>query len=183
MTRPSVLCAVDFSPASRGALRYAAALAEHFFATLTVLNVNRRALDDAAAATLGDQWLELETTRTLEHFVAASFPFRTPQLAEVRLLVKVGDPAAEIVRAATDTSADAIVMSTHGARGIRKLIFGSITEGVLRHANVPVILTPAADAVPDTLEAYTSGIKCVMAPIDLSEFSARQLAFARGLAE
>ena len=32
MTRPSVLCPIDFSDASRGALRYAAAIAEHFHA-------------------------------------------------------------------------------------------------------------------------------------------------------
>ena len=38
--RPSVLCPVDFSDASRGALRYAAAIAEHFYAGLTIMAVD-----------------------------------------------------------------------------------------------------------------------------------------------
>jgi nucleotide-binding universal stress UspA family protein len=180
--RPSVLCAVDFSPASRGALRYAAALAEHFYATLSVVTVNDQFLSEAAS-TLGDTWLELETEQALEHFVRDSFRSRRPQLAELRLFVKVGKPATEILRVANDTDADAIVMSTHGARGVKKLIFGSTTQRVLRRADRPVIVTPAADPGPETLERWTTSVKCVMAPIDLSGYSARQLAFARGLAE
>jgi hypothetical protein len=40
LTSPSVLCPVDLSDASRGALRYAAALAEHFYGGMTVLTVD-----------------------------------------------------------------------------------------------------------------------------------------------
>ena len=35
--RPSILCPIDYSDAAAAALRYAAAIAEHFFARLTVL--------------------------------------------------------------------------------------------------------------------------------------------------
>jgi universal stress protein A len=180
--RPSVLCAVDFSSASRGALRYAAAVAEHFYATLSVVTVNDQVLSEAAAA-LGDTWLELETEQALEHFVRDSFRSRKPQLAELRLFVKVGKPATEILRVANDTAADAIVMSTHGAGGAEKLVFGSITERVLRETKLPVIVTPGADPGPETLDAWRSSVKCVLAPIDFSAYSARQLAVARGLAD
>ena len=37
--RPSILCPIDYSDASAGALRYAAAVAEHFFTRLVVLVV------------------------------------------------------------------------------------------------------------------------------------------------
>ena len=181
--RPSVLCAVDFSAASRGALRYAAALAEHFFASLTVVTVNHRFLNDAAAAALGETWLQFETEQMLEHFVHDSFPGRTPQLAELRRVVVVGEPAAEILRLATDTSADVIVMSTHGTSGVEKLIFGSTTERVLRQSGLPVIVTPAADPGPETLDDWRGSVKCVLAPIDLSRYSTGQLSFAAGLAD
>src|SRR5688500_6401979 len=114
MIRPSVLCAVNFSPASRGALRYAAALAEHFYATLTVVTVFERFISHTAAASVGDMWLEFENEQALERFAHDSFPGRKPQLAESGLLVKVGKPADEILRLAHETGADAIVMSTHG---------------------------------------------------------------------
>ena len=44
MVRPSILCPIDFSEPSRGALRFAALIAEHFFAGLTVVFLVRRAV-------------------------------------------------------------------------------------------------------------------------------------------
>ena len=45
--RPSILCPVDFSDASAGALRYAAAVATHFGARLIVLTVEDPVLTEA----------------------------------------------------------------------------------------------------------------------------------------
>jgi hypothetical protein len=45
--RPSVLCPIDFSGSSRGALRYAGAIAAHFAARLTLLAVNDSLLEQA----------------------------------------------------------------------------------------------------------------------------------------
>ena len=44
----SVICPVDFSDASRGALRYAAVVANYFHAELTVLTVTDPLLTEAA---------------------------------------------------------------------------------------------------------------------------------------
>ena len=38
--KPVVLCPIDFSEAARGALRYAAAIAEHFGSDLTIATIN-----------------------------------------------------------------------------------------------------------------------------------------------
>src|SRR5215510_12839357 len=48
---PSVLCPIDFSEPSRSALCYAAAIADHFGAHLTVLAVDDPLLTEAAAST------------------------------------------------------------------------------------------------------------------------------------
>ena len=48
MSRPTILCPIDFSIASRGALRYAIAIAEHFGARLTLLTVSDPLLNEAA---------------------------------------------------------------------------------------------------------------------------------------
>jgi nucleotide-binding universal stress UspA family protein len=53
--------------------------------------------------------------------------------------VLVGRPAEEIVAYATDNKAALIVMATHGYSGVKHLLLGSTTEGVLRHAACPVL--------------------------------------------
>jgi nucleotide-binding universal stress UspA family protein len=62
-----------------------------------------------------------------------------------------GDPAYEIVGCAERMRAGAIVIGTHGRSGLRRLFMGSVAEGVLRSASVPVLtvrsdtaLAPAA---------------------------------------
>ena len=180
---PSVLCPVDFSDASRGALRYAVALAEHFYAGVTVVAVNDQFLADAAAAALGPAWMDQHTQQALERFVEDTFPARKPQLDALRMLVATGQPATEILRVARETEADVIVMSTHGLSGMRKMMFGSVTERVLRDTGIPVIVTPAADPGPDSLEQWKGGLEAVLAPVDLSSWTPRQMWIAQGLAE
>jgi universal stress protein A len=180
---PSVLCPIDFSDASRGALRYAAALAEHFYAGLTVLTVDDPFLSEAAASAVGPGWMKTQTQQALEKFVEDAFATRQPRLREIRLTSETGPPAAEILRVARQTQADIIVMSTHGVSGARKMMFGSVTERVLRDTVIPVIVTPAADAGPDSLEDWRAGLKAVLVPVDLSAWTPRQVRIARGLAE
>ncbi len=53
--------------------------------------------------------------------------------------VLIGSPAEEIVRYADEVHAEMIVMTTHGYSGVKHLLLGSTTEGVLRHAKCPVL--------------------------------------------
>ena len=41
---------------------------------------------------------------------------------------------------AAATQADVIVMGTHGRRGVRRLMLGSVAEGLIRVSNRPVLL-------------------------------------------
>jgi nucleotide-binding universal stress UspA family protein len=57
-------------------------------------------------------------------------------------LVEAGDrrvPAA-IAEEAVRAQSDLILMGTHGRRGFEHLVLGSVAEGVLRRASVPVLL-------------------------------------------
>jgi len=54
--RPSILCPIDFSEASAGALRYAAAIADHFAARLIVFSVEDPLLTGAADQGTGVRW-------------------------------------------------------------------------------------------------------------------------------
>ena len=56
--------------------------------------------------------------------------------------VLVGAPPEMIIAAAAENGADLIVMSTHGRAGLLRLLYGSVTEAVLRGSPVPVLVVP-----------------------------------------
>jgi nucleotide-binding universal stress UspA family protein len=62
----------------------------------------------------------------------------------ISTMVSTGNAADEIIKAAVETKADLIAMSTHGRSGLKRLAFGSITDKVLRHSPVPVLMVRAA---------------------------------------
>ncbi|VWC68035.1 UspA domain-containing protein [Burkholderia lata] len=79
----------------------------------------------------------------------------TPQIANVE---PVGEDVAQrIVLVAKETGADLIVMGTHGRRGFRRLVLGSVAERVLRQAACPVLMIPASGSpVPAAAPAAAS---------------------------
>jgi nucleotide-binding universal stress UspA family protein len=181
--RPSILCPVDFSEPSRAALRYSAAIAEHFAAQLMVVTIDDPLLHEAADIALGPEWLTDDSLKELERFVAHTFEHRPHGFVEMKLDAIKGKPAQEILRLANAPGCDLIVMSSHGLTGVRKLFFGSITERVLRETTVPVLVAPASDPGPRSLEDIKPFIRRILAPIDLTAATARQVRIAWGLAE
>lgn len=59
--------------------------------------------------------------------------------------VRYGNAAQEIVGFAVDLKADAVVIGTHGRTGIRRALFGSVAEHVVRRAPCIVIVAKTAD--------------------------------------
>lgn len=180
---PSVLCPIDLSESSRAALRYAAAVAAHFGARLTLLAVVDPVLNEAAELTRAGTDVPGSTTREVERFFAQTFEDRPHGIADVRTEVRVGKPAPEILKASQEGHADLIVMSSHGATGFRRLFFGSTTERVLRETRVPVLITPGDGSGPRQLEEIPRIVRRILAPVDLSDPTALQLRISTGLAE
>jgi nucleotide-binding universal stress UspA family protein len=181
--RPSILCPVDFSEPSRAALRYAAAIAEHFGARLTAVTIDDPLLNEAANIAIGPAWLTHDSHRELERFVAQTFEHRPRGFVDIRLAVVSGKPAPEILRLANESGCDLIVMGSHGLTGVRKLFFGSTAERVLRETNVPVLIAPSVHPGPRQLEDVRLLVRRILAPVDLTPATARQVRIARGLAE
>jgi nucleotide-binding universal stress UspA family protein len=57
----------------------------------------------------------------------------------------VGKPAHEILKAAKDWPADIIVLGSHGRGGVKRMVLGSVAEGVMRHAACPVLVVRAPE--------------------------------------
>jgi nucleotide-binding universal stress UspA family protein/predicted transcriptional regulator len=55
------------------------------------------------------------------------------------LLTRIGDPAHEILALERQMAADLIVLATHGRKGVRRMLLGSVAEAVLRDATCPVL--------------------------------------------
>lgn len=64
--------------------------------------------------------------------------------AEIEVMLSP-ELAAAVIRAAQDWFADLIVMGTHGRGGVKRLLLGSVADGVVRGALCPVLTvrTPA----------------------------------------
>jgi nucleotide-binding universal stress UspA family protein len=183
VTRPLVLCPTDFSTASRGALRYAAAVAEHFYADLMVVTVDDPLLAGAAAIRFGPDWMRSRTLQGLEAFVKDTFHGHPPRVADLKLEAQVGHPATAILQCAQDHRADLIVMGSHGRSGARKLLLGSTAERVLRDTRLPVVISPGSDPGPQSLDDIRRAMRTVLVPIDFSSATLYQVLIARGLAE
>jgi nucleotide-binding universal stress UspA family protein len=181
--RPSILCPIDYSEASAGALRYAAAIARHFATRLILLSVEDPLLTEAVDLGAEIVWSPDDSTREMRHFAEKTFGKDAEIAAVLEYEVAVGKPAPEILRVARERSCDLIVISTHGVTGVRKLFFGSTTERVLRETTRPVLITPAHDPGTFHLEDARRMIGRVVVPVDLSAASLQQTRVARGIAE
>jgi nucleotide-binding universal stress UspA family protein len=136
----SVLCPVDFSDQCRLALGLGARLARASGARLSIVYVNDPLLA-AAAATYDEQAMARQTDDELRSFLSSAVGADLLS-GDVHIEVAEGQPADQIVSAAVRLGADVIVMSTQGVTGARTLFFGSTTEGVLKHARIPVLVVP-----------------------------------------
>jgi nucleotide-binding universal stress UspA family protein len=59
-------------------------------------------------------------------------------VAEARLLT--GSPVRQILCAAEEAEADLVVVGRRGLGGVKRLLMGSVSEGVIHHARCPVLV-------------------------------------------
>lgn len=179
---PNVLCPIDFSEASRAALRYASAVAEHLQGGLTIATVNDPLLSDAADMSAGPGYMADISARELKRFFEETFAGRPLVLAHVDFELAAGKPAPEILALAGRCAPDVIVLASHGATGVRKMFFGSTTERVLRETTVPVLVTPVGDPGPAHADDVRRKVRHVLVPVDLTGGTTHQVRVASALA-
>ena len=59
--------------------------------------------------------------------------------------VRVGAPAHEVAQLASDLEADLVIVGTHGRRGAKRFLLGSVAEGTVRLASCPVLVVRPKD--------------------------------------
>jgi universal stress protein A len=128
-----ILCPVDFDQNSLRALRLASDLAQENEAILYVLHVV--AMPPGPEVVLPFGRMEAATKTKLEEMIRRKAVISARY--EIRILM--GDPGVEILQAAKRLNVKLIVMATHGRKGLRRLILGSVAEQVVREAPCPVL--------------------------------------------
>ena len=147
-----ILWATDFSPHAHDAGRQALDCAKCTDRPIDVLTVV--APDElptflldvpdpfiAPAAVHGaERRLEAEHEERVRQELTSETRFLTDAGIQVALHIRVGSPADEIVRTATELASDLIVLGSHGRRSLTELLLGSTVESVTKHAPCPVLV-------------------------------------------
>ena len=60
----------------------------------------------------------------------------------IKTLVKEGDFADTILKTAKSEHADVIVMGSHSRKWLENMVMGSVTEKVLHHTSIPLLIIP-----------------------------------------
>lgn len=140
-----IVVAVDGSEGSNRALSEAIRLAKLAHAKLTAVYV----LDQSGAFTYAGA-CDPHLLTDAERQVATSM--LNGALAQMRELNVVGDTeivetqgiaediASALMRCVDRRGADLVVMGTHGRRGLRRMVIGSVAERFVRYSTCPVLL-------------------------------------------
>ncbi len=133
-----VLVPVDFSDCSKKALAYAVPFAKQFGAEIVIAYVVQPYIPVP-------EMINVDTTAILvqmresgkDHLEKLRLSIAGD--VKIKTLLRVGNPAHEIVNAADELDADLILLSTHGRTGLGRVFLGSVAEHVTRYARCPVL--------------------------------------------
>jgi nucleotide-binding universal stress UspA family protein len=139
--RTLILVPLDFEDASKKALDMALELAAPLNADVVALHITRPAvvrpgeLPFSLLERLRDE-AHAAAERELEELVT--------RIANLKTILRTGDPEDEILNAIHDLKPSLIVMGTHGRRGLQRILLGSVAEHVLVRSPVPVMTVRAS---------------------------------------
>jgi nucleotide-binding universal stress UspA family protein len=135
-----ILVAVENSEADRTILAHVARLAKLTGAQLLLVHV----ADGWAARHFDDLKLrESEEMKADREYLEQLKRDLTMQGFIVETRLARGDPASELIKAATEQNADLIAMSTHGHRFISDVVLGATADRVRHLVKIPVLLLRA----------------------------------------
>jgi nucleotide-binding universal stress UspA family protein len=174
--RPStILFATDFSQASEKPLRHALVIARHYGSKLYLTHV----VSSMGFTLNGPEAVEAATSavwrdaRILETDLIAS-----GALTGIRhdIIIRRGRIWEQLQTVIDLEHVDLVVVGTHGRRGFRKAVLGSVAEEVFRHAPCPVLTVGPSASENSPVENPVP--RPILFATDFSESSLNALAYA-----
>jgi len=149
MSYKKILWTTDGSENALRSLSTAVYLANTFQASLCSLHVvakvpmlSSKGFTPPAPMTFDVPQYQQALVGEMKKYLEKTIATHAPGFDVVENVVEVGDPAETIMDYAKRSGVDLIVMSTHGRKGVRHLLLGSVAEKVIRHSPVAVMTVP-----------------------------------------
>jgi universal stress protein A len=152
MSWHTILAAHDFSDGANAAWQLACDLARLHGARLVLAHVDARRSglvaapllvpDLGAPALAADEYALISARRKLE---AIAREVACPGL-HVEVVARAGPVVDTLLALVGEVGADAVVMGTHGRKGISHLLMGSVAEKVVRGCPVPVVTVRVSES-------------------------------------
>jgi nucleotide-binding universal stress UspA family protein len=140
-----IMLATDGSPTAEEATKEAIKLAKLFGTKLLIViawDIPYSSLGYAAVPPVGDL---MKVSKDQADKVAEEAAARAKEAGvNVQTFVLRGFPVEEICIAAKKFSPQILVLGSHGWGPMKRMIFGSVSTGVLHHATCPVLVVPLA---------------------------------------
>jgi nucleotide-binding universal stress UspA family protein len=140
-TFSEVLVPTDFSPRSDRAVNYAVELTRRFESHLTLLHVvpTPYPIDYTLGGIPDGEWEKVR--HRADQKLEAALQRAKIRYESIDMLVRIGsDLHEEIVGAVREVCADLVVLSTHGYKGWKLLLFGSDADELLIKIPCPVLV-------------------------------------------
>lgn len=136
-----ILLAVDGSAYSKKMLAYLSTHESllHGGNDYTVFNA-QPALPPRAKAAVGKDVVDSYYAEESEKVLAPTAKFLLRHGINAKSVWKVGPAGASIAKLANDGKFDLVVMGSHGHGAVLNMVMGSVTNQVLAHCKVPVLL-------------------------------------------
>jgi nucleotide-binding universal stress UspA family protein len=186
----TILCPIDFSDLSDLALKYAAAGARAFNATLVVFHAQRFALPPYFTP---GQIAELTRQHRAEQDRAKQFlrlhvrKILGAQANGLSMKFDLVDahPVDAVLDATKKHRADLIIMGTHGRGGAKRIWLGSVVENVVRQAGVPVFIVRQKqhEFIDPSRPQNVPGLRTILCPVNFSPAARLSLQHAASLAQ
>ena len=139
-----ILLPLDGSNLAEVAIADAAAIAKPHNAEIILLRVLRSITDvikiDTTHVIYIDNQLENRKRRAYEYLKSISDQLKKESITS-HTVVTMGLPEESIIDYASNHSIDIIVMATHGRTGLKRWVYGSVADKVLRGACTSILLS------------------------------------------
>ncbi len=170
-----MLVPLDGSHPAAQAVPYAITLSRAFNAPITLLGIVEPAtvlgivpLREGTPAIVTDLSEEPRVTASTDYLASIATAIRAHD-ASAMVVVRRGNPAAEITACAEEEPGTLVVLTSHGRSGPRPEHLGSVTQHVVRHATTPTLVVRPHPDLPAVGEASIRGITVTLDGSLLSE--------------
>ena len=89
-----------------------------------------------------DEDVDARAKREIDEKIASIYRPRVPEGVKLVVAMRIGEAGRQILEYAAEADADLIIVGRQGAGAVGKILFGNVTERVVRKSTCPVLVIP-----------------------------------------